>query len=108
MAASSRKRSVRCAHTWGSASKFIADYVENANLAPLHAVETTGAGKMTAVAFALVPDVLPAVLSTTLYLFEFNVRASTALGVVGAGGIGQELKNSMDLLDLRDSPPSSW
>ena len=35
-----------------------------------------------------------------LYLFEFNVRASTVLGVVGAGGIGQELKNSMDLLDF--------
>ena len=46
------------------------------------------------------PEVLPAVLSSTLYLFEFNVRASTVLGVVGAGGIGQELKNSMDLLDF--------
>jgi phosphonate transport system permease protein len=32
--------------------------------------------------------------------WEFNVRASTVLGVVGAGGIGQELKNSMDLLDF--------
>ena len=87
-------------HTWGSAAKFIADYVENANLAPFHAVQTTGAGRMTAMAYALVPEVLPAVLSTTLYLFEFNVRASTVLGVVGAGGIGQELKNSMDLLDF--------
>jgi phosphonate transport system permease protein len=33
-----------------------------------------------------------------LFWWEFNVRASTVLGVVGAGGIGQELKNSMDLL----------
>ena len=87
-------------HTWGSAAKFIADYVENANLGPLQAVQTTGAGRMTTVAFALLPDVLPALLSTTLYLWEFNVRASTVLGVVGAGGIGQELKNSMDLLDF--------
>jgi hypothetical protein len=37
---------------------------------------------------------------TTLFWWEFNVRASTVLGVVGAGGIGQELKNSMDLLDF--------
>ena len=87
-------------HTWGSAAKFIADYVENANLGPLRAVQTTGASQPTAIAYALVPDVLPATLSTTLYLFEFNVRASTVLGVVGAGGIGQELKNSMDLLDF--------
>ena len=37
-------------------------------------------------------------VSTGLFWWEFNVRASTVLGVVGAGGIGQELKNSMDLL----------
>ncbi len=87
-------------HTWGSAAKFIADYVESANLGAFHAVETTGAGRMTAVAYAIVPEVLPATLSTALYFWEFNVRASTVLGVVGAGGIGQELKNSMDLLDF--------
>ena len=39
-------------------------------------------------------------LSITLFWWEFNVRASTVLGVVGAGGIGQELKNSMDLLNF--------
>jgi phosphonate transport system permease protein len=38
--------------------------------------------------------------STALFWWEFNIRASTVLGVVGAGGIGQELKNSMDLLDF--------
>ena len=37
-------------------------------------------------------------VSVALFWWEFNVRASTVLGVVGAGGIGQELKNSMDLL----------
>lgn len=56
-------------HTWGSAAKFIADYVENANLGPLQAVQTTGASQPAAIAFALAPDVLPAALSTTLYLF---------------------------------------
>ena len=39
-------------------------------------------------------------VSIGLFWWEFNVRASTVLGVVGAGGIGQELKNSMDLLDF--------
>ncbi len=87
-------------HTWGSASKFFADHIENVNLAPFEAVRTTGASRSTAIAFALVPDVLPVLLSTSLFWWEFNVRASTVLGVVGAGGIGQELKNSMDLLDF--------
>lgn len=87
-------------HTWGSAAKLIADYIENTNLGPFQAVQTTGASRLVAIRYAVLPEVLPASLSTTLYLFEFNVRASTVLGVVGAGGIGQELKNSMDLLDF--------
>lgn len=87
-------------HTWGSAAKFFADHIENAQMGPLEAVRTTGAGRFTAILYALLPDVLPVLLSTTLFWWEFNVRASTVLGVVGAGGIGLELKNSMDLLDF--------
>ncbi len=87
-------------HTWGSMAKNYADQIENAQLGPLEAVGTTGADRLTAIAYALLPDVLPALLSTTIFWWEFNVRASTVLGVVGAGGIGQELKNSMDLLDF--------
>src|SRR5580692_3404170 len=87
-------------HTWGSAAKFFADHMESTNLGPFEAVRTTGADRLTSIAYALVPDVLPVLLSTTLFWWEFNVRASTVLGVVGAGGIGQELKNSMDLLDF--------
>jgi phosphonate transport system permease protein len=87
-------------HTSGTAAKFFADQIESSNLGPYEAIRTTGAGRMTALSFALVPDLLPLMLSTALFWWEFNVRASTVLGVVGAGGIGQELKNSMDLLDF--------
>jgi phosphonate transport system permease protein len=87
-------------HTSGTAAKFFADQIESSNLGPFEAIRTTGAGRTTALAFALVPDLLPLMLSTSLFWWEFNVRASTVLGVVGAGGIGQELKNSMDLLDF--------
>jgi phosphonate transport system permease protein len=88
-------------HTWGSAAKLMADHIENVDLGAMEAVETTGAGRLTAIAYALVPEILPVFLSTTLFWWEFNVRASTVLGVVGAGGIGQELKNSVDLLDFQ-------
>jgi phosphonate transport system permease protein len=87
-------------HTWGSAAKLFADHLENADLAAYDAVRTTGAGRFTAIAYGVVPDVVPAFASIALFWLEFNVRASTVLGVVGAGGVGQELKNSMDLLDF--------
>jgi phosphonate transport system permease protein len=60
----------------------------------------TGAGRLKVILYALLPDVMPALSSAALYVWEFNVRASTVLGLVGAGGIGQELKNSVDLLDF--------
>ena len=87
-------------HTWGSAAKFFADHLENTHVGAYEAVRATGSGRLTAIGYALVPDVLPVFASTSLFWWEFNVRASTVLGVVGAGGIGQELKNSMDLLDF--------
>jgi phosphonate transport system permease protein len=87
-------------HTWGSAAKLFADHLENTDLAAYDAVRTTGAGRLTSIAFAVLPNVLPVFASTALFWLEFNIRASTVLGVVGAGGIGQELKNSMDLLDF--------
>jgi len=87
-------------HTWGSAAKLFADTLESAQLGPYEAVRATGAGRSTAICYALMPDLIPSFASTALFWWEFNVRASTVLGVVGAGGIGQELKNSMDLLDF--------
>ncbi|MDN4053107.1 phosphonate ABC transporter, permease protein PhnE [Massilia sp. YIM B02763] len=87
-------------HTWGSAAKLLADHVENMPTGPFHAVLGTGAGRFTAICYAVLPEILPVLLSSALYWWEFNVRASTVLGVVGAGGIGLELKNSMDLLDF--------
>jgi phosphonate transport system permease protein len=87
-------------HTWGSAAKLFADTLESAQLGPYEAVRATGAGRLTAIVYALMPDLIPAFASIALFWWEFNVRASTVLGVVGAGGIGQELKNSMDLLDF--------
>ena len=85
-------------HTWGSMAKLWAEAIENIPPGPLEAAAATGASRLKVVAFALLPDVAPSMVSVCLFWWEFNVRASTVLGVVGAGGIGQELKNSMDLL----------
>lgn len=87
-------------HTWGSAAKLFAEQIETLSLETTEALQAGGAGRLLAIRHALLPELLPAWSSQALYLFEFNVRASTVLGVVGAGGIGQELKSSMDLLDF--------
>lgn len=85
-------------HSAGSIAKLWAEAIETAEPGPLEAAAMTGAGRLKIVVYALLPDVLPAFTSILLYMWEFNIRASTVLGIVGAGGIGQELKNSIDLL----------
>jgi phosphonate transport system permease protein len=87
-------------HTWGSMAKLYAEAIETIEPGPLEAATLTGANRLKVITYALLPDVMPSLASVTLYFWEFNVRASTVLGVVGAGGIGQELKISMDLLDF--------
>jgi phosphonate ABC transporter, permease protein PhnE len=87
-------------HTAGSIGKLWAEAIEAVDRGPLEAAQLTGAGRLKIVGFVVLPDVTPSLVSILLYLWEFNVRASTVLGIVGAGGIGQELKNSIDLLDF--------
>jgi phosphonate transport system permease protein len=87
-------------HSSGSIAKLWSESIETVEPGPTQAVTMTGAGRLKVIRYALIPDVLPSLSSITLYMWEWSVRASTVLGVVGAGGIGQELKNSVDLLQF--------
>ncbi len=87
-------------HSAGSIAKLWSEAVEAVDAGPLEAAALTGANRLKVIRYALLPDVLPNLTSIVLYVWEFNVRSSTVLGLVGAGGIGQELKNSVDLLDF--------
>jgi len=86
------------AHVAGSIAKLWSEAIEAVEPGPIEAATMSGAGPLKVIIHALLPDVLPALASILLYMWEFNVRTSIVLGVVGAGGIGQELKNSVDLL----------
>jgi phosphonate transport system permease protein len=85
-------------HSAGSIAKLWSEAIETAAVGPVEAATLTGASRIKVFVFALLPEVMPSLVSTLLYIWEFNVRASTVLGIVGAGGIGQELKNNIDLL----------
>jgi phosphonate transport system permease protein len=87
-------------HTTGSMAKLWSEHVETLESGPAEAAILAGAGRAKIALHTVLPDALPGLTSIALYLWEFNVRASTVLGLVGAGGIGQELKNSIDLLDF--------
>jgi phosphonate transport system permease protein len=87
-------------HSAGSLGKLWSETLEAADPALMEAALSAGAGRAQAAAVVLVPETLPQTASATLYVWEFNIRASTVLGLVGAGGIGQELKNAVDLLDF--------
>ena len=85
--------------TLGFCGRFFADDMEATDKGPSEALTATGARKLDVVACATVPAAMPAFVSTSLYALEKAVRSSTILGLVGAGGIGIELKVGFDLFD---------
>lgn len=87
-------------HSAGSLAKLWSETVEASDPALREAVEAAGGSRAQAFAVVLLPETLPQTASSLLYVWEFNIRASTVLGLVGAGGLGQELKNAVDLLDF--------
>jgi phosphonate transport system permease protein len=78
-------------HTTGVLAKLFSEAVEGIDQRPVDAVRSTGATRIQEVVFGVVPQVLPLWISYSIYRFESNVRAATVLGLIGAGGIGQVL-----------------
>ena len=82
-------------HTTGILAKLFSEAVEAIDSRPVEAIRATGASRLQEVVFGVVPQVMPLWMSFALYRFESNVRAATVLGVIGAGGIGQVLFESI-------------
>lgn len=86
-------------HTSGFLGKFFADEIENADPGPQRALRATGANRLKVLRYAVIPQVLPQYYAYIQYILERNIRTATVLGIVGAGGIGTELKGRWDLFD---------
>ena len=86
-------------HTLGTLAKLFSEAVEAIDPRPVEGIRATGAGRIEEIAFGVVPQVIPLWISYSLYRFEVNVRAATVLGMVGAGGIGFMLWDSMRSFD---------
>ena len=87
-------------HTTGVLGRLFAESVENAPAGPAFALRAQGAGALQVFFYATVPQVLPQIMSYTLYRWENNIRAAAVLGVVGAGGLGQLLAFHMGLFQM--------
>ena len=84
-------------HSAGTLGKLLAESIETLDPAPLDAVRATGATSAQVFFLGVWPAVLPQFTSQTLYVWEFNLRDSTVLGLVGAGGLGLLLSEAMSL-----------
>ncbi len=86
-------------YTAGYLGKLGYEAIESADREVLEAVYSLGASKLQLVRFAVLPLSANHLLSQAMFMFEYNVRASSILGFVGAGGIGFYLLNYVKLLE---------
>lgn len=82
-------------HSIGALGKLFYETIENADMKADEGIRSVGASWTERVRFAALPQVLPNFMSYSLLRLEINVRASTIIGAVGGGGIGEELKLSI-------------
>jgi phosphonate transport system permease protein len=90
-------------HTSGVLGRLFAEAIENAPPGPAFALRVRGVAEGRIFLYATLPQVLPQLLSYTLYRWENNIRAAAILGVVGAGGLGQMLAFHMGLFQMSET-----
>ncbi|HHD74810.1 MAG TPA: phosphonate ABC transporter, permease protein PhnE [Nitratifractor sp.] len=83
--------------TIGFAGRFFAEAMEESEKGSQEALEALGASKIDIIFASVIPYSMPSLINTSLYALEKATRSSVVLGLVGAGGIGIELKVSMDM-----------
>ncbi|MGF1594688.1 MAG: phosphonate ABC transporter, permease protein PhnE [Kiloniellaceae bacterium] len=79
----------------GSLAKLFSEAIENIDRKQVEGVRASGGGPLQVIRLAIIPQVLPVMLSTALYYLESNTRSASILGIVGAGGIGYMLYDRM-------------
>ncbi len=84
-------------HSSGTYGKLFAEAIETLDMAAVDAVRSVGAGPVQVFFNAIWPSVLPQFVSSHLYVWEFNIRDSTILGLIGAGGLGLLITESVAL-----------
>lgn len=90
-------------HTATVLGKLLSESVENIDEGVVEAIRATGAGYAQILSFAVVPQILPDLISFTLYRLETNIRAASVLGLIGAGGIGYLMNTSFRTFQYQEA-----
>lgn len=85
--------------TIGFAARFFSERIEEVHPGPSDALTATGAGRLSVIGGAILPETLASMTATSLYSVEKALRSAVTLGLVGAGGIGVELAAAMRLFN---------
>lgn len=85
--------------TAGFCGRFFAEAMEDTDKGPVESLRAQGVRRLDTIFCAVIPAAMPAFITTTLFALEKSTRSSVILGLVGAGGIGLELKVAMDMFD---------
>lgn len=89
--------------TIGFCGRFFAEAMEDSEKEPQEALSAIGGNRLSILFGAIIPDVMPSLVNSSLFALEKAVRSSVVLGLVGAGGIGQELKVAFDMFQYRNA-----
>ncbi len=87
----------------GAFGKLYSEAIESADRKAVEGVQSSGGGKLHEIRFGLIPQVLPVIASQVLYFIESNTRSSTIIGIVGAGGIGLHLAETIRTLEWQQA-----
>jgi len=90
-------------HTSTVLGKLLSESVENIDEGLVEAIRATGAGYAQILSFAVLPQILPDLISFTLYRLETNIRAASVLGLIGAGGIGYLMNTSFRTFQYQEA-----
>lgn len=82
----------------GFCAKLLYEAIEEIDQSQVEAIEATGASRVQKIVYGILPQVMPTIAGVGIYRWDINIRESTILGLVGAGGIGLQLSGSLNTL----------
>lgn len=87
----------------GFVGKLLGEAIEEIDRRPVEALEATGASRLAVSVYAIVPQVMPTLAAVSILRWDINLRESTVLGLVGAGGIGIVLQGAIDTFQWQEA-----
>lgn len=84
-------------------TRVLADAIDDVDIGVFEAMNSVGATRMQVIKQGIIPTFMPSFYAWILFMLEINIKASAILGLVGAGGLGYELKKNLDLFQYREA-----